>query len=249
MRDVTGDIQSAVVLGGNSDLASAVIDLLVERRLTRLVLAVRDTDSVHERCAAWRESNVECEVVAYNAAELDSHECVLEQAGDVDAVFVAFGALGKPFDISGADTSEVAELAQLNFGAGVGATHAAARHLQARGHGSLVVFSSVAAIRPRPENAVYGAAKAGLDGFANAMADALHGSGVHVMIVRPGFVRTKMTEGMDEAPFATTPEDVAKDVVAGLKRRSRVVWSPAVLRGVFGGLRILPGPLWRRVIE
>jgi decaprenylphospho-beta-D-erythro-pentofuranosid-2-ulose 2-reductase len=174
---------------------------------------------------------------------------VLAAAGDVDAVFVAFGALGEPYSIDDTTTAEAVDLAQLNFGAGVGATHAAARHLQAQGHGSLVVFSSVAGLRVRPENAVYGAGKAGLDGFANALADELHGSGVHVMIVRPGYVHTKMTEGREAAPFATTPEAVAADVVDGLRKRRRVVWSPAKLRAVFGGLKVLPGPVWRRVIE
>ena len=79
----------------------------------------------------------------------------------------------------------------------------------------MVVLSSVAGVRVRRANYVYGASKAGLDAFAQGMAEALRGSGASLMIVRPGWVATRMTEGRDPAPFATTPDAVAADVVAG----------------------------------
>ena len=82
--------------------------------------------------------------------------------------------------------------------------------------GTLVVLSSVAAERPRAANAVYGAAKAGLDALAQGLSDSLAGSGVRVLVVRPGFVRTRMTEGLKPAPFATTPEAVADATVTAL---------------------------------
>ena len=246
MRDATGDIQSALFLGANSDIAAAVIDDLVERRLRRVVLAARDTATADQRAAAWRSAGVDVDVVAYDATEAEAHDRVLAAAGDVDAVFIAFGDLGEVFDLD-APATATAHLAEVNFGAAVTASARAAAHLRSQGHGSLVVLSSVAGVRVRPENAVYGAAKAGLDAFASALADMLHGSGVHVMIVRPGFVHTKMTADREEAPFATTPDAVAADIVDGLRRSRRVVWSPRILREVFGGLRSLPGPIWRRV--
>ena len=246
MRDATGDIQSALFLGANSDIASAVIEELMGRRLRRVVLAARDTATAEGRAAGWRASGLDVEVVSYDATDPASHDSVLNAAGEVDAVFVAFGDLGEVFSLD-TPAGDVARLADVNFGAAVTASSRAAHHLHAQGHGSLVIFSSVAGVRVRPENAVYGAAKAGLDAFGSALADMLHGSGVHVMVVRPGFVHTKMTADREEAPFATTPDAVAADIVAGLRRSRRVVWSPKILREVFGGLRTLPGPLWRRV--
>lgn len=246
MRDATGDIQSALFLGANSDIAAAVIDDLAGRRLRRLVLAARDTATAEARATRWRADGLDVDVVAYDATDPAAHDAVLGEAGDIDAIFVAFGDLGDVFSLD-ASAADVARLAELNFGAAVTASARAGDHLQAQGHGSLVIFSSVAGVRVRPENAVYGAAKAGLDAFGSALADMLHGSGVHVMVVRPGFVHTKMTADREEAPFATTPDAVAADIVAGLRRSRRVVWSPKVLREVFGGLRTLPGPLWRRV--
>jgi decaprenylphospho-beta-D-erythro-pentofuranosid-2-ulose 2-reductase len=119
------------------------------------------------------------------------------------------------------------------------------RHLRAQGHGSLIVLSSVAAERPRASNAVYGAAKAGLDALAQALSDALAGTGVEVIVVRPGFVRTKMTAGLKPSPFATSADDVAAVAVGALGRGSRTVWAPWPLRPLFAVLRVLPRALWR----
>ncbi|MDA8033467.1 MAG: SDR family NAD(P)-dependent oxidoreductase, partial [Actinomycetota bacterium] len=113
--------------------------------------------------------------------------------------------------------------------------------------GRLVVLSSAAGYRVRKANFVYGAAKAGLDGLAQGLRDALEGTGVGVTIVRPGFVRSRMTSGMAPAPMASDPEDVAAAVVAGIERRAEVVWVPSTLGPVLFALRLLPSSLWRRL--
>ncbi len=246
MRDATGAVQSALVLGGSSEIAEAIIAALAERRLERVVLAARDTGMAASRARALEARGVQCEVVAFDADDVAAADRVLDAAGPVDLVLVAFGVLGEPFDVA-ADPASTAALARTNTVGAMTATHAAARALVRQGQGTLVVLSSVAAVRVRAENAAYGASKAGLDGFAQGLADAVHGSGVEVMIVRPGFVRTRMTAGRPEAPFATTPAAVAADVVRGLRRRDRVAWSPPILRWVFVVLSRLPAPLWRRL--
>ena len=111
----------------------------------------------------------------------------------------------------------------------------------------LVVLSSVAAERPRRQTYVYGSSKAGLDAFALGLGDDLVGTGARVLIVRPGFVRTSMTEGQKPSPGATTPEAVADAIVAGLEKGAEVVHVPPLLRVVFSGLRHLPRPVWRRL--
>ena len=73
------------------------------------------------------------------------------------------------------------------------------------------------------------------------------GTGVNVLVARPGFVRTAMTDGMDPAPFATTAEAVADAVASGLASGASVVWVPGILRFVFSAFRHLPRPLWRKV--
>jgi decaprenylphospho-beta-D-erythro-pentofuranosid-2-ulose 2-reductase len=122
-----------------------------------------------------------------------------------------------------------------------------ANRMKAQGHGSIVVLSSVAGERARRSNFVYGSSKAGVDAFFQGLADALVGTGVHVMVVRPGFVRTKMTAGMKPAPLSTTPEAVADAIVAGLARGSTTVWVPPALRYLMSALRHVPRPLFRRL--
>jgi decaprenylphospho-beta-D-erythro-pentofuranosid-2-ulose 2-reductase len=109
------------------------------------------------------------------------------------------------------------------------------------------VLSSVAGERARRSNFVYGSSKAGLDVFAQGLGDSLQGSGVHVVIVRPGFVRTKMTAGLPDAPMATTPEAVADAVVKALRTGREIVWVPGQMRVVMSGLRHLPRPVFRRL--
>jgi NAD(P)-dependent dehydrogenase (short-subunit alcohol dehydrogenase family) len=94
---------------------------------------------------------------------------------------------------------------------------------------------------------VYGSAKAGLDGFASGLADALHGSGVRVVLVRPGFVIGRMTADMPPAPLSSTPEQVAAAVVVALGSRRDVVWVPRALGPVWAGMRLLPRAAWRRL--
>ena len=122
-----------------------------------------------------------------------------------------------------------------------------AAQLRVQGQGRIVVLSSVAGFRVRRANFVYGSAKAGMDAFAMGLGEALRGSGVAVHVIRPGFVRTKMTAGLPAAPFAVGPDQVAADILRGLHRGAAVIWSPPFLRWVFSALRLLPQPLWRRL--
>ncbi len=109
------------------------------------------------------------------------------------------------------------------------------------------MLSSVAAERPRAGNAIYGAAKAGLDALAQGLADVTAGTGVRVLVVRPGFVIDRMTDGLPRAPFATRPDAVAEATVRALQRADHTVWVPGRLRFVFAVLRHLPRPLYRRL--
>jgi len=110
-----------------------------------------------------------------------------------------------------------------------------------------VILSSVAAVRPRKANFVYGAAKAGLDAFGRGLADSLHGTGVRVLLVRPGFVTGRMTAGLAPAPLASTPQDVGAAVAASLTKRASLIWVPASLRPVAVVMHLIPRRYWRRL--
>ncbi|MFH8804421.1 decaprenylphospho-beta-D-erythro-pentofuranosid-2-ulose 2-reductase [Streptomyces sp. NPDC017936] len=249
MKDAFGLPQSLLVLGGSSEIALAVARRLIARRTRTVWLAGRPSTALEQSAAELRALDAEVRIVPFDALDPASHETVLGKVfaeGDVDMVLLAFGVLGDQAHDEREPAAAV-RVAQTNYTGAVSAGLVAARALQSQGHGSLVVLSSVAGERARRANFIYGSSKAGLDAFAQGLGDALHGTGVHVMVVRPGFVRTRMTAGLEEAPLATTPEAVATAVELGLRRRSETVWVPGVLRVVMSVLRHLPRGVLRRL--
>lgn len=250
MRDALGAVQSVLVLGGTSEIAQATVRRLVAGRTTRVALAVRHLDAVGAFADELRAKGVEVEVLAFDADAHETHQAVIDDAfatmGDLDLVLLAFGVLGDQaaFD---ADPAAAAAAASTNYVGGVSSGLAVAANLRRQGHGCLVVLSSVAGERARRDNFVYGSSKAGLDAFAQGLGDALAPHGADVMVVRPGFVHTRMTAGMTAAPFSVGPEAVADAIVAGLARRRDVVWAPPILRWLFVVMRHLPRGAWRKV--
>jgi decaprenylphospho-beta-D-erythro-pentofuranosid-2-ulose 2-reductase len=251
MKDALGSVQSLLVLGGTSDIALATARRLVADKTRRVVLAARPSERLDAAAADLRARGAEVETVAFDAAQVEDHEKALGAVfagGDIDVVLLAFGVLGDQA-ADEQDPVAAAKVAQTNYVGAIAAGLVCAGALKKQGHGSLVVLSSVAGERARKDNFIYGSTKAGLDAFAQGLGDSLHGSGVHVMVVRPGFVESKMTAGMEKAPFSTTPDAVADAIVAGLRKGSEIIWVPGTLRYVFAGLRHLPRPVFRRVAQ
>lgn len=251
MQDALGAAQSVLVLGGGSDIAAAIVEQLASERCRTAVLASRDPGSLAPTVERLRGAGVDnVEVVAFDADAPETHAEVIDRIWeahpDLDLVILAFARLGDQDELL-ADPEAAAHLVRTNFAGAVSAGLAVAAQLRRQAHGTLVVLSSVAGERTRADNFVYGATKAGLDAFAQGLGDDLDGSGARVMVVRPGFVRTSMTAGMADGPMATTPDAVASDVIAGLRRGAHTVYSPAKLRPVFTVLKALPRPLWRRI--
>ncbi|MFD8200677.1 decaprenylphospho-beta-D-erythro-pentofuranosid-2-ulose 2-reductase [Streptomyces sp. NPDC059701] len=249
MKDAFGLPQSLLVLGGTSEIALATVRRLVARRTRTVWLAGRPSPALDAAAEQVRGLGAQVRTVAFDALDPGSHEEALGKVfaeGDIDLVLLAFGVLGDQAHDEREPLNAV-RVAQTNYTGAVSAGLVSARALQAQGHGSLVVLSSVAGERARRANFIYGSSKAGLDAFAQGLGDALHGTGVHVMVVRPGFVRSRMTAGMEESLLATTPEAVATAIELGLRRRSETVWVPGPLRVVMSALRHLPRGVFRRL--
>jgi short-subunit dehydrogenase len=240
---------TVVIFGGRSEIGTELAVRLAPG--ATVVLAARGADRLVDQIAVVRAAGAAAvDTREFDADDLDSHEAVVggafERHGDLDLVLVAFGVLGDQ-ERSLEDPDFAAGVLRTNFLAAASTLLTAARRLRAQGHGALVVLSSVAGERARRSNFVYGASKAGLDACAQGLGDELAADGIQVMVVRPGMVRTKMTAGLDDVPFTTTPDAVAREIVKGLRRGAHTVWVPPALRLVMAGLRHLPRPVFRRL--
>jgi decaprenylphospho-beta-D-erythro-pentofuranosid-2-ulose 2-reductase len=251
MKDALGSVQSVLVLGGGSDIGRAIVRGLVADRTDRVVLAARDPESLGETAQELETAGARVDTVAFDAADTAAHPALIDtlfdEHGDIDLVLVSFGVLGKQPEFL-EDPAAAAASVHVNFTGATAALLEVAKRMRRQGHGTIVVLSSVAGERARRSNFVYGSAKAGLDAFAQGLSDELAPAGIDVVVVRPGMVRTKMTEGMDAVPLTTTPEAVARDVLKAVRRGgSRTVWSPPALRYVMTALRLVPRRLFRRL--
>jgi decaprenylphospho-beta-D-erythro-pentofuranosid-2-ulose 2-reductase len=215
----------------------------------RVVLAARDTPrraAVAEELAA---AGATVEVVDFDADDPGSPQRMVAAAaagGDLDVAVIAFGKLGDHRQLV-QDPEAVAALGRVNFVAPVVVGTVLADQMRRQGHGVIVALSSVAGERARRSNYVYGSTKAGFDAFFSGLADSLVGTGVSVLVVRPGFVRTKMTEGLSAAPLATSADAVADAIVRGIRGGRHTVWVPGLLRWVMSGLRHTPRAVFRRL--
>ncbi len=249
--DALGNPQTVLLLGGTSDIA-----LAIARRYTRpgaakprLVLAARPGERRSAVAAELAQEGFGVEEVDFEARRPETHAATVEQAfagGDVDVAVVAFGVLGDA-EKAWQDPDHALELAEVNFTAPVHTGVLLGAAMRRQGHGQIIALSSVAGERVRRSNFVYGSTKAGMDGFYLGLGEALAPHGVKVLVVRPGFVRSKMTAGMDAAPLAVTPEQVAETSVVAARAGKELVWAPGAFRWVMTILRHVPRVIFRRL--
>jgi decaprenylphospho-beta-D-erythro-pentofuranosid-2-ulose 2-reductase len=247
--NAVGIPQSLLLLGGTSEIGLAIAENYARQSPLTVILAARPSDRLDAAAVRLRELGATVRTIPFDAKDVESHPAVIEQAfaeDDVDVTVVAFGLLGEA-EQAWQDHAAGVELAQVNYIAPVSVGIALAQRLRKQGHGAIVALSSVAGERVRRSNFVYGSTKAGFDGFFLGLGEALRADGITVTVVRPGFVHTKMTEGLKPAPMATTPEKVAEIVVEAVRRRKDLVWAPGQWRVVMSVLRHIPRPIFRKL--
>lgn len=238
-----------LVLGGRSEIGVKVAQRLAPGNV--VVLAARRSADLAAQVAQVRDAGAEAvHCVEFDADDLAEHPAFLaridDEFGPVDIAVLAFGILGDQARAE-QDPAHACAVIHTDYVAQVSILTILANGFRTRRSGTVVVFSSVAGVRVRKANYVYGSAKAGLDGFAMGLADALHGTGARLLLVRPGFVIGRMTEGMKPAPMSSTPDQVADATVKALRGDRGTVWIPATLRPAYFVARLVPQALWRRL--
>jgi len=239
MHDAFGKARSIAILGGRSDIGGAIAKKIAGEfpgaRITACVRGAGETE------------------IEFDGTDPDSARGALEAArnfmGDIDCVIVAFGDLASNSETL--DDEVLAwESAVVNHAGAVAAGIAAADVLGARGGGSIVYLSSVAGVRVRSAMSVYGSAKRGADAFYRAAGKRWKDHNIATYVVRPGYVRSKMTKHVAPTIGATGPGEVAAavvDAMSGAGAGVHVVYSSRLIRIIAAVMRMLPEALWQRI--
>src|SRR5271167_2872135 len=249
--DAVGNPQTVLLLGGTSEIGLAICERYLRNARARIMLACmpedpgRD-DAVAQMKAAGARS---VELIDFEALDTESHPKMMDQAfagGDVDVAIVAFGLLGDAEELW-QNQRKAVRIAEINYTAAVSTGVLLAERMRAQGFGQIIAMSTVAGERVRRSNFVYGSTKAGLDGFYLGLGEALREYGVHVLVIRPGQVRTRMSAHLKEAPLTVDKAYVANLAVNAAARGKELVWAPGAFRYVMMVLRHIPRSIFRRL--
>jgi short-subunit dehydrogenase len=241
----------AAILGATKGMGKSLARLMAERGETLFLLgrAAAALQAIADDLRARSENPVAgaapCDLLDPDgfAAALDAADTAL---GGMDCVIVTAGILLMEEDAE-ADLDRTAQLLAVNYSNTILFCEHARRRLLDNGGGTLCVFGSVAGDRGRTPSYIYGSTKAGLHHYLEGLDHKYHRAGLHVVCVKPGFVRTPMTVGLDEPPFAGDPDHVARDVLRAIDRGTPVLYSPAVWRWIMFVVKRLPRAVMRRL--
>lgn len=239
---------AVLILGARSD-----IGLAVARRFAAegnpIILAARNAETLADAKAdlVLRHS-IEVTLAEFDVLDTASHAAFLDGLGPLPVVAVsAIGLMGEQ-TISEHDTQAAALVIRSNFEGPAAILGEIANRMEARGNGAIVGISSVAGDRGRATNYIYGSAKAGFTAWLSGLRNRLAKKGVHVVTVLPGFVDTKMTEGMDlPAKLTAQPDEVAEAIHRAVIRKRNVIYVKPVWQLVMAIIRNIPEPVFKRL--
>jgi decaprenylphospho-beta-D-erythro-pentofuranosid-2-ulose 2-reductase len=242
----------AVILGATKGIGRAVARALVERGDSVFVLGIDDAE-LRASAADLSQRSAGKQPVGYATCDLlapDGFDAALAEAdaalSGFDTVVVTAALFGTQEALE-ADTGRALRLLTANFANTVAFCEYARKRLLARGGGTLCAISSVAGERGRKPVIIYGASKAGLSAYLEGLDHKFHAQGLRVITVKPGFVKTSMTEGLKPPPFAGEPEGVARDIVGALIRGTPVLYTPRPWALVMFVIRLLPRFVMRKI--
>jgi decaprenylphospho-beta-D-erythro-pentofuranosid-2-ulose 2-reductase len=249
--DAVGNPQTILLLGGTSEIGLAICERYLQNAHARILLAAMPDDPGRDAAVAQMKAAGarSVELIDFEATDTDSHPKMIDAAfagGDVDVAIVAFGLLGDAEELW-QNQRKAVQIAEINYTAAVSVGVLLGEKMRTQGFGQIIAMSSAAGERVRRSNFVYGSTKAGLDGFYLGLGEALKPSGVRVLVIRPGQVRTRMSAHIKEAPLTVDKEYVANLAVTASAKGKELVWAPGAFRYVMIVLRHIPRPIFRKL--
>ncbi|MFZ6014416.1 MAG: SDR family oxidoreductase [Bacteroidota bacterium] len=240
--------KNVLILGATSDIATAIARKFATQGYS-ITLAARNPDKLYTLEADMKiRHRANVSAVYFDATDFDSHESFYENlVEDPEIVICAFGLLGDQ-NKAQYDWQSCEEILFSNYVGAVSILNIVANDFEAQGRGVIVGISSVAGERGRQSNYFYGSAKAGFTAYLSGLRNRLTSSGVHVVTVKPGFVKTRMLEGMKTpGPLTAQPPTVATAVYKAVKRRKNTIYVLPIWRLVMFVIRNIPEFIFKKL--
>lgn len=233
--------KTALITGASSGIGAALARLLAAEG-TEVVLAARREDALREHVEAIVAAGGKARMEVLDVADAERTEArirELDEALALDLVVANAGVGGSRWS-GKLQWEHCKPIIDVNVSGMVATLTGALPGMVARGHGHLVGISSVAQYRGLPSSAAYCASKAFVSTFLESLRIDLHGTGVAVTDVRPGFVETPMTKGMKSLPFLVEVDDAAKTIARAIRRKSGVLVFPPAMAALGKMLTVMP---------
>ncbi len=235
-------------VGANSDIAVAMARQLAEHRVSRVTLLSRNADELYRRRGDIEARlQVPVDIIELDLADDAASDNTFEHCELPDVAVIAAGVLRDTAELDD-DPGATRDVIRTNYESVIVPTETLARRMRDRGSGSIIGLSSVAGLRGRPSNYVYGSTKAAMSAYLDGLQLRCQDTGVSVLKALIGMVDTKMTAGKPLPPLVTaTPDDVATAILSAHSKGKTSAYCPGYWRWIMSLVRVMPGFVVRRM--
>jgi hypothetical protein len=236
-----------LILGAGSDIAGAIARAYAAKD-RMITLALRDPAKAKGLMQDLERAGAQVRALPFDAERMEDHEAWYARLDPKPGLVIcAFGFLPEQAEAQ-EDHALAMRTLVVNFNGAVSILEQAARDLSKRGSGTIIGIASVAGERGRASNGLYGSAKAGFSAYLSGLRNRLARHGVHVVTVKPGFVRTRMTAGRSLPAWLTAdPQQVGAAVLRALRRKRNIVYVPGHWRWIMLVVNAIPEPVFKRM--
>jgi decaprenylphospho-beta-D-erythro-pentofuranosid-2-ulose 2-reductase len=237
------DYKNILLVGSTSEIGISIINKLDFKESALIVLAGRENPSDDK----FRNQFIRREFWNYDfevEEDLDRFKVGLSVLDNIDLAIIAIGFL--PPENGELDFEMIKKTFKLNALAAILVLSILVKKMRSQSAGQILLISSVASMRPRLRNFVYGSTKECADFFSIGMSHK-YKSNLHISILRPGFVFTKMSKQFKPSPFAIHPTGVARITIEGLASKKRIIYAPRKLRYLMPLLSMIPRVIYNRM--
>jgi short-subunit dehydrogenase len=239
---------TVLILGATSDMAIAIAKKFASKG-DAIQLAARNAERLEiVKSDIAIRYNASCKLYEFDAIRFETHQPFFDHIDPKpDITICVFGYLGDN-ELARKDWKEAERIIQTNYSGAVSILNIVSAYYETKKQGMIVGISSVAGERGRQSNYMYGSAKAGFTAYLSGLRNRMFRENVHVVSVQPGFVYTKMTEGLQLPKLLTAkPEEVADVVYKAVKKKKNTVYVKWFWQWIMMIIKLIPEFIFKKL--